>query len=72
MKIEKTTWGYVIGQESLTFANIELVLTAIDNAIDRNLPGSVSMTLGVMNFVLDRYKDYLDEKILISKDEFGF
>lgn len=72
MKVEKTEEGYMIGQEYLSFADVEQVCTAIDDAIDRNLPVSVPMTLGVMNFVLDRYKDYLDEKLIISRDGFDY
>lgn len=68
MEIERGAGGYVIGQETLSFANVERVCSAIDDAIAVTLPKS-SKTIGVINFILDHYKDRLSEKLVILRDK---
>lgn len=68
MEIERWACSYVIGQESLSFADVELVCTAIDDAIAVALPKSAT-TIGVIDFILDHYKERLGEKLVILSDK---
>ena len=72
MEIDRGAWDYVIGQDSLSFADVELVCTAIDDAIAVALPGSAKTTIGVIDFILDHYKERLGEKLVILSDKTGY
>lgn len=61
-----------IGQEFLSFGDLERICTAIDDAIVEALPESATTTQGVLKFILKHYKKRLSEKLVVLSDKSGY
>lgn len=68
MEIERAPWGYRIGRDCFRFSEIERVCSDIDEAIAITLP-KWAMTIGVIDFILDHYKERLRTKPVILIDK---
>lgn len=72
MKVERVEEGFVIDQEYLSFIELEGVCKEIDDVLAVAIPDSAATTLGVIEFILDHYKDRLAEKLVILSDKGGY
>lgn len=72
MKVEKAERGYVIGQEYLSFIELERVCKEIDDAIATKLPDHVMITGDVVKFVIKHYKKRLGERIVYLSDKVDY